>query len=321
MHSQPLVSIPIITYNGEKYLEEQLDSIYSQTYKNIEVLAFDDNSSDNTKNILENYHQSHGLKYTVNQNNIGFQKNAAQSIAACNGDFIAPADQDDIWKSHKIETLINSIGDNVLIYTDSAPILEDGTQISSHFFQVDKNMIEGNHNLAFLLNNCVAAHAMLFKKELLDYILPIPEGIIFHDWWIAFVASTYGSIKYLDEPLNYYRRHDTQVTVNNKENSHINFWEHLVKKDHLKIQENINTIKRLQAFSTLQILSKDTKELITNLISLFQKFSYSYKNNELKQLLLEHAEEIFMIHTQKDYKRLCRKLSRGIWYYRFKLYT
>ena len=99
MINYPLISIAIATYNGEKYLEEQLDSIYAQTYKNIEVIVTDDCSSDKTVEILKKYYKSHGLKYVINETNLGFVKNFEKAISLCRGDYIALSDQDDIWLS------------------------------------------------------------------------------------------------------------------------------------------------------------------------------------------------------------------------------
>ena len=97
-----LVSIAMATYNGEKYLKEQLDSIYAQTYKDIEVIVCDDCSSDKTVEILDEYKEKYGLKYYINEKNLGFKKNFEKAISLCSGDFIALADQDDIWIENKI---------------------------------------------------------------------------------------------------------------------------------------------------------------------------------------------------------------------------
>ncbi len=109
-----LISIAMATYNGEKYLKDQLDSIYNQTYKNIEVIVTDDCSIDKIVEILEQYARFHGLKYTVNEENLGFVK----VISLCGGEYIALADQDDIWEKNKIEILVNEIGSNLLIHSD-----------------------------------------------------------------------------------------------------------------------------------------------------------------------------------------------------------
>lgn len=73
------------------------------------------------------------------------------------------------------------------------------------------NLIAGSNNRAFLLENCMSGNTLMFKKELVEYILAIPDDISFHDIWIAFVSSTYGSITFTDEAMTYYRRYSEQV--------------------------------------------------------------------------------------------------------------
>ena len=85
MADTPLISIPLATYNGERFLREQLDSIYAQSRCNIEVIASDDYSSDGTVAILEEYRQSHGLRYEVNGENLGFIRNFEKLLTCCGG--------------------------------------------------------------------------------------------------------------------------------------------------------------------------------------------------------------------------------------------
>ena len=324
MIDKPLVSIPMITYNGAEYLEEQLDSIYNQTYKNIEVLVFDDCSSDNTAEILQNYHEKYGLTYIINETNLGLRLNAIKSLEACKGEFIAPADQDDIWKSHKIEMLVKNIGDNVLIYTDSTTINPAGNILEKYYFSQYLCLIDGHNNKAFFFMNCISAHAMLFKKELIEFIIPMPERMFFHDWWIAFVAATYGDITVYDEPLVLYRRHEHQLTLNKVQEHRIpgKGWleRRIEKEDYLK-EERIKLLDILYSFKTLRILDEETIKLLNTLISHFEKFSSVLHNKKLAKILHENEDDFFCMDKDKRYKRTIKKLSRGIWHYRLKFYT
>src|SRR5688572_32515873 len=99
----PLVSIAIATYNGEKFLRQQLDSIYAQSYPNIEVVVSDDRSTDATAGVLEEYRRRHGLAYGVNETRLGYPRNFERAASMCRGAYIAFADQDDIFLPHKIE--------------------------------------------------------------------------------------------------------------------------------------------------------------------------------------------------------------------------
>ena len=105
--AMPLVSIALCTYNGEKYLRLQLDSLLAQTWPNIEIVVTDDVSTDNTFAILNEYAAIHaGFSIYKNTVNLGYNKNFEATITKCKGDFIAICDQDDIWAAAKIETML-----------------------------------------------------------------------------------------------------------------------------------------------------------------------------------------------------------------------
>lgn len=208
-----LVSIAVATYNGEKYLKEQLDSIYNQTYKNIEVIVCDDCSSDKTVEILEEYSKNFGLKYFVNETNLGFVKNFEKAISLCSGDYIALSDQDDIWIENKIEILLKNIADNLLIHSDCELIDENGETIKEFW----KGEIKSHKCFEdFLFSNVVTGCTILFKKDLLRYALPFPERLAYHDWYLAVVAAKFSQITYISAALTKYRQHIAQDTGTKK---------------------------------------------------------------------------------------------------------
>ena len=106
-NNYPLISIVLATYNGERYLKEQLDTVFQQTYSNLEIVAIDDCSSDTTVSILHHYASVHSnMKVYVNERNMGHIKAFEKGISLSTGVFIALCDQDDIWNKHKIELLM-----------------------------------------------------------------------------------------------------------------------------------------------------------------------------------------------------------------------
>ena len=129
-YQNKLVSIAMATYNGEKYLRKQLESIYNQTYKNIEFIVCDDRSSDKTVKILQEYQNKYGLKFFINEQNLGFVKNFEKAASLCTGEYIAFADQDDVWLPDKIEILLSEIGNNSLICSDAKLIDENNNQVA-----------------------------------------------------------------------------------------------------------------------------------------------------------------------------------------------
>ena len=320
MEKKPLVSIPLLTYNGEKYIKEQLDSIFSQTYTNIEIIVFDDASTDNTVEILKTYEKKENFSYHINKKNVGLRENSLLAFKACTGDLIAPADQDDIWKKNKIELLVDNIGNNTLIYTDSTPIDSDGKELAPTYFSQFLNLIDGNDNKAFFFTNSISAHAMLFKKELLEYMFKIPDKMFYHDWWIAFIAASYGNIKFFDEPLIYYRRHEKQITKN-KDKNYKSIFARIKEREDSILKNRQDIVNALESFTTLDIIDKDTEVLLNELIKYFKNFKSKYFDKSLYKLLLKYKDSFFAMRKDTDPKKAAKRLARGLWHYRLKLYT
>jgi len=274
-----LVSIAMSTYNGEAFLQEQLESILNQTYTNLEIIISDDCSTDNTVEIIQEYkNKDKRITFHQNEKNIGFVKNFEKAISLCNGEFIALSDQDDIWKRNKIEIYLNEIQKNVLIYSNAILIdkysKENGKEL---FSDVDK-LCKGKVNNSFLLDNVASGNTMMFKKELVKYILPIPSKITYHDFWISFVASTYGTINYTEEPMTYYRRHIEQVT-NRTKNKYDNYFKKLEYKKEKLQQQYARKLDNLEAFKSLTILeNKNTIQIIDSLIWHFKNHQNIYFN-------------------------------------------
>lgn len=211
MSAEPLISVALCTYNGERYLREQLDSLLAQTYSNMEIVAVDDASTDGTVAVLREYEQRDArLRVFVNSNNIGFIRNFERAISLARGSLIAPCDQDDIWLPHKLSTLARVIGDHAMVYCDSELIDAEGRSLGTSMSQFWP--LQDLHDpAALVLNNCVSGHAMLFRRDLLDGQPNLPTDI-FHDWWLAATATVRGGVVYCPEKLVRYRQHDKNVT-------------------------------------------------------------------------------------------------------------
>jgi hypothetical protein len=202
----PLVSVALCTYNGATHLNEQLDSLWSQTWPRLEVIAVDDASSDGTWDILQRAAQHEPrLRIARNETNLGFAANFERAISLCGGEFIAPCDQDDVWQPSKLQALVQAIDGHLLAYCDSALVDGQGRPLG-RLVSDRLRMVEGSDPLAFVFWNCISGHAMLLRRELLAAALPLP-AVRYHDWWFAFVAASVGSITYVDQPLVAYRQH------------------------------------------------------------------------------------------------------------------
>jgi len=203
-----LVSIAMATYNGETYLHEQINSILNQTYSNLEIIICDDCSIDATRPILEGYAlKDQRIKLFFNKTNLGLVKNFEKAISLCTGDYIALADQDDIWLPEKIEILVKNIGNHLLIHSDAFLIDDKGNTFATSYSQYSNKNFKKNLK-AYIVGNNVTGCTALFDERLLEYALPFPSGTMAHDWWLALCAYKFGTIQYLDLPLIKYRQHE-----------------------------------------------------------------------------------------------------------------
>ncbi len=308
-----LISIAMCTYNGDRFIKEQLDSILNQTYKNLEIIICDDCSSDNTINIIKEYIKNDNrIKFFKNKKNLGFVKNFEQAISLCKGDFIALADQDDIWKINKLELFLNDINHNVLIYSDAILIDINGHEIGEELIRRNSCLVSGKCNKAFFLSNCVSGNTLMFKRELIEHILPIPEKISYHDIWIAFVASTYSTITYTDEAMTYYRRYADQVT-NKPIVVYEKFSHKLEHKKTSRIAAAKVFVKDLDVFLSLKILKdKDTIKLIKLLKEHFEQHERTYYNGKLHKMLKKYKDEVFAITKPSKRKKRPFKTAIGM---------
>lgn len=209
----PLISVIMATYNGEKYLLEQLNSIVKQTYKNTEIIISDDASTDSTVEIIKQFSKVHNnVSFYINEKNIGVNKNFEHGFLKAKGDFIAIADQDDIWLPEKIETQMALFTSPNILLTHSMSVRFSRNNLPTKKYQKSTQLFEGNDVRKLLLRNSVSGHNMIFRKKLLQQILPIPEKI-YYDWWIVQTAACNGTIAATNKVLAYHRAHESNVTV------------------------------------------------------------------------------------------------------------
>ncbi len=215
------IDILMATYNGEKYLREQIESILNQTYKNIRLIISDDCSTDKTREIIKEYEKKDKriISY-FQEKNLGYVKNFNFLLTKVENPIYMLSDQDDIWLPIKVEHTYNFMQKTNadLVFTDLTVVDENENIINDSFNNLMKltkkiNKTIGTYKLAYLYN-CVTGCTIMSKKEKLKDILDIPTNSkhIFHDHWIALTNSINGNVKYLPEPLIKYRQHgDNQV--------------------------------------------------------------------------------------------------------------
>lgn len=211
--AKPLVSIAMCTYNGAKYLVQQLDSLLAQTYPAIEIVITDDASSDGTGVILQQYAAQHSnIRFVVNEKNIGYNKNFEKAIGLCRGDFIAISDQDDIWEPAKIEIMMQQWpGDAAFVYSLSGNFTDADFAGRKEAPNVVYTDVDDVHKLVF--NSPVHGHACMFKKELMQLCTPFPADI-FYDWWMSMHAAATGVVGCIPQTLTWHRSHSSNSSRN-----------------------------------------------------------------------------------------------------------
>lgn len=260
--NNPLVSVAMASYNGEKYIGEQLDSIINQTYTNLEIVIVDDGSKDNTINIIKDYQTQYPFIFLfINDTNKGVTKAFERAVVESKGVFIAFCDQDDIWMVNKIETLVNEIGEHDAVYANSQLIDANGNSLGSDFNSIMK-MQSYYSGTPFLLSNTVPGHAVLAKAGFLKNILPFPKELFF-DLWIAFNAGGNNGIKFVDKVLVKYRQHESN-TVGTSQSTN--------KKQKKTAQQHFDIkLQELKALATASIKDKHTKEVLAGVLKHFNK--------------------------------------------------
>lgn len=291
--SGPLVSIALCTYNGEKYLVEQLDSLIAQTYNNLEIIVVDDASTDNTFAILQGYAARYPqFKLYQNQTNLGFVKNFEHAATLCMGELIALCDQDDIWLPEKIELQVNALGAHIFIYHDSEFIYEDGSPM--HKKVSDRmNLYRGGQPEVFLFFNCVSGHSILMRRELLAEALPLKETY-FHDWWLAYVATNLGTIDFIPQCLVKYRQHNNSDT-------------NILRVKREKELHKFSSVQKLERIQTwlgyCAAYPKNKNGIARQFYEAFTNRMGSYVSFSLSRLLIKYQRTVFFIRKKSRLNR------------------
>lgn len=217
-----MISVALCTYNGSKYLKEQLDSIAAQTRRPDELVIRDDVSTDDTLEIAEQFAADAPFLVNIHRNNenLGSTKNFEAAIAACTGDVIALSDQDDVWLPQKLERIeaefaadpgVGLVFSDALLTDDQMSPL--GTLLWRGTFRPwdQKEFAAGRAAEVLLQYNVVTGATMAFRAGLKPGILPIPLLTDFiHDAWISLIAAMASRVKLINEPLVKYRQHSGQ---------------------------------------------------------------------------------------------------------------
>lgn len=203
------ISVVMCTYNGEKYLREQIDSILNQTYPIYEIIIQDDCSTDNTWNILEDYALTNSVfRIFRNEKNLSVYLNFFSAFQKAKGEWIAISDQDDVWFPEKVETYIYHTNgcDALLLYSDSI-ITDSNLNIIGKLEQPDKLSLKD-----VIFGRCINGHAFFYNTKLISTIDNWEDIILAYDLVLSIAALVNNETKHINSSLAYWRRHQSTVT-------------------------------------------------------------------------------------------------------------
>jgi glycosyltransferase involved in cell wall biosynthesis len=196
-----MISVCLALYNGEKHIIQQIESILKELSQNDELIIFDDCSSDNSYNIVKNIIDSR-IKLFRNSKNIGVNGTFQNAIKSSSGDYIFLSDQDDIWIKGRVKLMIDSLNKgNDLLVVSNYKTLKNSNEITYNLSLRKKDSKKTLKNIMriFFPRSGYLGCVMLFRKNLVKYIIPIPKYIESHDLWIAMSAIIQNKIHHIEE--------------------------------------------------------------------------------------------------------------------------
>ena len=216
-----MISVCLATYNGSRFVKQQIDSILPQLSEKDELIISDDGSFDGTIEIIESYHDKRitilnhrKTNQTGMYRNFRFvTENFENALNQVHGDYIFLTDQDDIWLPNKVERCIKLLGEYDCIVHNYQIIDTENNIISKQNF--NKNPLHKTI-ISNIIDNHFRGCCMVFRRDLLKYALPIPKNVIGHDYWIGTLAAYYGKVYYEIEPLIQSRQYSQSVSAYRK---------------------------------------------------------------------------------------------------------
>ena len=207
------ISVAMVSYQGAKYIEEQLDTILATLGPDDEIIVSDDGSVDGTREILTDYQKKDTRIRMIDGPKAGVKANVENALRACNGKYIFLADQDDIWMPDKVERVMEKLTNEKIGLVVHDAIVTDGEckeVVLDSFYSLKGS---GAGVVKNIWRNTYIGCCMAFKRELLEEVLPIPNYIEMHDQWIGVINDQlkWGT-EFIPDKLIKYRRHGNNAS-------------------------------------------------------------------------------------------------------------
>lgn len=312
MYENEKIDVLMATYNGEKFLREQIESILKQSYSNIRLIISDDCSTDNTREILKEYEQKDDrIKVFFQEKNLGYVKNFEFLLKQVENNYYMLSDQDDVWLPKKIEHAYKTIKENnsCMAFSDLIVVDENLNTLEESFLKyhkLHKKVQKFNDFRRFYLYNCVTGCTVIGKKEIIEEIVPIPldTKYVIHDYWIALICEAKGKVAYIKEKDILYRQHG---------NNCVGYSGKPQKKDSIyNLRNKIINIK-IEQFELLDKYKYKFTEKMQKENERALKYFKRIKNLKYINLNIKDFHKIYKYERLSFYIKSCILLNLNIW--------
>lgn len=309
-----MISVVIATYNGEKYIEAQLDSIRDQSMKPDEVIIRDDKSSDSTPEIVTEYIKKNSLnnwKFEINEENKGYKKNFYDLLKIAKGNFIFLSDQDDVWLSEKIRCTMDQFSNNSQLLAVNTGVQLVDEKLHKVVVEQKRNFYNANflysekklNKLTYfkfedlLRGNISPGCSMCITSTLRDKFVKSYNFVLAHDWYMNFLASLYGGCAFFNKNLVKYRIHGGNA-IGLSSNDDIMSKIHALHKDsQLRLRRTIELFETFQNISQNYTFNNQTE---INLSQYFKARIYFMKHPSLRNIVrLRRISNYFKLTTKR----------------------
>ena len=297
--SLPRISVALCTYNGALFLRDQLKSILKQSYSAYEIIIIDDCSTDDTLDIIREFaYDNSTIKYFENEHNLGFIRNFSLAISKTSGDYVALADQDDIWTEDHLETLLQHIGRKAVCVGDAMMIDADGVETGTKYSEIKQNYyippddVMKAYRIVYNYNPYQGA-SMLVDRKWVENYLPISPRAGFHDTFLIGCASLTKGVSVIPNIVTKYRIHEGQVT----------------KKWKVSIWDEIKHLKHHIYFPSkeyfINYVTNNRQELSIEALGFIEEFQHiqaldrQNKRLQIIRIMNSHYKEIYSCLSYK----------------------
>jgi len=215
------VSVCMATFNGAKFIEQQIQSILKQLSPDDEIIISDDGSTDSTAEIINGFNDVR-IQFFLNTGKKGVAGNFENALTKATGEYIFLSDQDDVWLDKKISTIITELQKYDCVLHNGHLIDGKGDFLNNDLFSI-YNTRSGY--CANLIRNTYVGCCMAFRSDLLKSILPIPDKITMHDMWIGLLAEKLRKTKIISDNLILYRRHGNNASSTSKKSTYSRYFQ------------------------------------------------------------------------------------------------